>query len=156
MAEHAGAHIQLAWTQSEEEKAAIEARVSALLREPLTVNSAVQIAVLNNPVLRSTWTEIQLSEADVLAASRLANPTLAASLRWPDSHPRGPDAEFSFAADLLNGLLIPLRRHYAEREVSVAQARAADAVLRLIIEVKKTLVTLEAHQLLHARIAEVL
>jgi cobalt-zinc-cadmium efflux system outer membrane protein len=157
VAERAGSAIELAWTlQTDEEKAAVDARVSALLREPLTVNSSVQIAVLNNPSLRATWTEIQLSQADVLTASRLVNPTLSASLRWPDAHPRGPDAEFSFAADLLNGLLIPMRRRYAEREVTEAQGRAADAVLRLIIEVKKTLVTLEAHQLLHARIADVL
>ena len=156
VAERAGADVQLSWPQAEDEEAALNSRVTALLAEPLTVNSAVQIAVLNNPGLRATFAEIRLSQADVLAASRLANPTLAASLRWPDSHPRGPDAEFSFAADLLNGLLIPLRRHYAEREVSAAQSRAADAVLRLIIDVKKAIVTLEAHQLLHARVADVL
>jgi cobalt-zinc-cadmium efflux system outer membrane protein len=156
VAERAGSDVQLSWPQAEEEQAAVDAHVTALLSKPLTVNSAVQIAVLNNPALRATWAEIQLSQADVLAASRLANPTLAASVRWPDAHPRGPNAEFSFAADLLNGLLIPLRRHYAEREVSAAQGRAADAVLRLIIDVKKAIVTLEAHQLLHARIADVL
>jgi len=154
--ERAGPEVQFAWAQSADEQAAIDDRVNTLLREPLNLDSAVQIAVLKSPSLRIALAEIQLSQADILAASRLANPTLTASLRWPNSRPRGPDAEFSFAADLLNGLLIPLRRHWAEREVAGAQARMADEMVRLITDVKKALVTFEAHQLLHARIVDVL
>ena len=152
IAERTDSKLIIAWSDSAEEKTRSDEKVAALLREPLTTESALQIAILNNPSLRVTWAEIQLSQADVLAASRLSNPTLTASLRWPDQHPRGPDAEFSLAADLIDGLFLPLRRRWAEREVAQAQGRAADAVLGLICELKKAIITLEAHQLLRVRI----
>src|SRR5688572_29733638 len=52
------------------------ARVSEMLREPLTLERAVDLAFLRNPRIRATYAEIGVAEADLLQASRPGNPRL--------------------------------------------------------------------------------
>lgn len=71
-----GKHIQqdlvLATTQAEQNSVA--ARVSELLAQPLDVEAAVQVALLNNKGLQADLYELGISEADVVQAGRLPNP----------------------------------------------------------------------------------
>ncbi|MEO6005302.1 MAG: TolC family protein [Opitutus sp.] len=150
--------VQAAWPQSEAEKADADHRVQSLLEQPLTTDSAVQIAVINNRTLRATFEEIGLSRADLMAASRLHNPTLGASVRWPDHAPRGPNVGLSLAVDLLDNLFIPLRRNVAGDQLAQAERRVAYEVLSLSAEVKTAVLTVQARQQFRARasaIAEV-
>ena len=50
--------------------------VRALLGQPLTIDTAVQIALLNNRSLQATFEEIGLSAADVREAATIPNPSL--------------------------------------------------------------------------------
>lgn len=54
----------------------IGARVAELLRQPLTVERAVEIAFVRNPHIRAAYAELGIAQADVLEASRPGNPTL--------------------------------------------------------------------------------
>jgi hypothetical protein len=54
--------------------------VRKLLKEPLTVSSAMQIALLNNRVLQATFEEVGIAQADVIEAVRLPNPSMLSSL----------------------------------------------------------------------------
>lgn len=148
-------NVALSWPESPQEESETNARVADDLQADLTVENAVRIAVLNNQGLRGTFEDLRLSQADILRASRLANPMLSASVRWPNQKPRGPDSEFSFAANLLDGLFIPLKRAFAQAQAMQAQKRVAMHVLGLITEVKIALYTLEAHQMLRARLATI-
>ena len=65
------------WAKSEDEQATITQRVAELLVKPLTVDDAVQIALLNNRGLQAAYAELQLSEADLVQAGRLPNPSFA-------------------------------------------------------------------------------
>ena len=62
------------WANTAEQKQAATQRVSALLAKPLSVDDAVQVALLNNPQLQADFYALQIAEADVVQAGRLPNP----------------------------------------------------------------------------------
>ena len=76
--------------QAAHEQALREAR--QLLRKPLTVETAVQIALLNNRSLQATFEEIGLSTADLIEAATFPNPRFDLAIRFPDKPPSGISA----------------------------------------------------------------
>lgn len=65
---------ELQWAKSEADRDAIDRRVAELLGKPLSVDDAVQIALLNNKGLQAAFYELGISEADLVQAGRLPNP----------------------------------------------------------------------------------
>jgi len=65
---------EVVWPKTEAEQKIIETRVNELLQKDLDVESAVQIALLNNKGLQASLYELGISEADVVQAGRLPNP----------------------------------------------------------------------------------
>src|SRR5688572_13103947 len=66
------------WT-SPEARGAVDARVAELTRLPLTPASAFAVAQLASPAITHQYAQLGIAWADVVAASRLDNPTLALS-----------------------------------------------------------------------------
>ena len=62
------------WARSEADQDSIATRVSELLSKPLTVDDAVQVALLNNRGLQATFQDLGIGEAEVVQAGRLPNP----------------------------------------------------------------------------------
>ena len=60
--------------KSDADQDAIARRVGELMATPLTVDDAVQIALLNNRGLQATYQELGITEAEVVQAGRLPNP----------------------------------------------------------------------------------
>jgi cobalt-zinc-cadmium efflux system outer membrane protein len=147
--------LNTTWPQSAAEKDEAERAVAALLSAELTPDSAVQIAVLNNRELRATFEELGVSQADLIAAGRLRNPTFGASVRWPNERPRGPNVEFSLVSDLLDGLLLPVRKRVAREQLGQAEHRVAHAVLLLAAQVKASAYTVQARGQFLARVAAI-
>lgn len=141
------------WPQSTTEKDDADRAVTALLAAELSPDRAVQIAVLNNRELRATFEELGVSQADLIAASRLPNPTFGASVRWPNEGPRGPNVELSLAGELLDSLLLPVRKRVARQQLGQAESRVAHAVLSLAAQVKASVYTVQARGQLRARLA---
>ena len=65
------------WVKSADEQEVIDKRVAELLSRPLTVDDAVQIALLNNKGLQASFSELGISESDLVQAGRLPNPRFA-------------------------------------------------------------------------------
>lgn len=147
---------RVAWPVTDSDRAEVERAVRTILENDLTPESATQLALFNNLTLRAAFEEIGFSQADVVAASRLHNPTLGASVRWPKDRPRGPNVGLSLAADLLDNLLIPLRRRVAQDQLGQTEQRVAHMVLGLAVEVKSAVYSFQAQQQFRARLAAVL
>ena len=64
----------LRWARSDADQDGIAQRVSQLLAQPLTVDDAVQLALLNNRGLQAAFQDLGLAEADVVQAGRLPKP----------------------------------------------------------------------------------
>jgi hypothetical protein len=61
------------WSRSEADSAVVSKRVVELLAKPLSVDDAVQIALINNKGLQADYYELGISEADLVHAGRLPN-----------------------------------------------------------------------------------
>ena len=62
------------WANSEAQKQAAAEQLAALLAQPLDVNDAVQIALINNAQLQANFYDLQIAEANVVQAGRVPNP----------------------------------------------------------------------------------
>ena len=62
------------WARSDADQSSMAKRVTELLAEPLTVDSAVQVALFNNRGLQASFAELGITEAEVVQAGRLPNP----------------------------------------------------------------------------------
>ncbi|HVU18354.1 MAG TPA: TolC family protein [Candidatus Didemnitutus sp.] len=143
------------WRQTAEERAAADRAVSTLLEQELTPERAVEIAFINNRELRATFEDLGISQAELIAASRLTNPSFGAGVRWPSDRPRGPNVELSVAADLLDGILLPVRKKIAKEHLGQTVERVAHRALLLAGEVKAVAYTVQARQQLLTRLSAI-
>lgn len=146
------AGVQPSWPLTEQERREADTAVRDLLARDLTIDGAVRVALLNNRALRATFEELGLSQAELAASSRLPNPSLSASVRWPHAHGGGPNTEFGLTAALLDSFLLPLRKRLARDQLAQVQRRVAYEVLTLVAEVKAAAYTVLAQQELQARL----
>ncbi|MGE0874846.1 MAG: TolC family protein [Burkholderiales bacterium] len=122
------------WVRSEDEANSVRARVRELLAQPLTPESAVQIALLNNPGLQASYAEMGIAEADLVQASRWSGPTFSfAKLR------RGGETEYerSVFLDILGLVTIPLQTKAQEKRFEATKSRATGEALRLALDARK-------------------
>jgi cobalt-zinc-cadmium efflux system outer membrane protein len=120
-------------------------RVAALLKRPLTPDTAVQVALLNNRRLRASLEDVGIAYADLVEAATWSNPSLAASVRFP-SGGGGTNHEFGLAADVLNWLLTPLRAKMAARELEHAKRLASHEILTLAADTKSAFYEVQAQR----------
>ncbi len=111
------------------------ARVSELLREPLTLERAVDLAFLRNPRIRASYAEIGIAEAELLEASRPRNPRIGyASLQEQGSGASRITRSVSLGfADLL---LLPSRARLARGEMERSRELIGSALLELEAQVR--------------------
>ena len=87
------------WQEDQKARQQALQDVRQILRKPLTVDTAVQIALLNNRSLQATFEEIGLSAADVLEAAAIPNPRFDLAVRFPDKPPSGTYVDYNAAID---------------------------------------------------------
>ena len=68
---------KVVWANSDAQKTANEQQVATLLAKPLSIDDAVQVALLNNPQLQADFYKLQTAEADVVQAVHLPNPSFS-------------------------------------------------------------------------------
>lgn len=128
-----------------QDSADVSASVAALLKRPLTADGAAQIALLNNRRLRAMLEDVGISQAELVEAGTPRNPTLASSVRFPGGGGK-PNWEFNAAGDLLDALLIPLKRRIAANELVQTERRVSHEILQLAAETKAAWFTLLASE----------
>lgn len=120
-------------TQDEDARAKL---IGPLLERPLSADDAVTIALVRSPQLRIEYARLGLASADVVQAGRMSNPTLSASIMFPDRAGESNQMGFGLATRFLDLLLIPARSRIAEQEFTRAQMLAGNAVLDLARDVE--------------------
>ena len=125
---------EVRWARSDSDRALIEQRVGELLARPLSIDDAVQLALLNNRGLQAAFFELGISESELVAAGRLPNPGFSFGRLT-----RGDEVEIdrSLHLNLARLLAMPLLQEVASRRFAQAQALAALNVLSLAAETRK-------------------
>ena len=108
--------------------------VQGLLRRSLTVDAAVQIALLNNRGLQASYNELALAEADLVQDSLPPNPTFSISRISGDG---ALEIERQVVGDILALATLPFRSEIARQRFQKAQLRSAEETLRLAADVRR-------------------
>ena len=124
----------LRWARSDADQDAIAQRVSQLLAQALTVDDAVQLALLNNRGLQAAFQDLGLAEADVVQAGRLPNPGFSFGRLT-----RGGEVELERGLhfNLARLLALPALAAVQARRFEQTQAAVAMTVLALAAETRK-------------------
>src|SRR6202171_846297 len=109
--------------------------IGRLLGRTLTVDSAVQIALLNNRGLQASYNELALAEADMVRESLPPNPTFSIFRIVGDG---ALEAERQVVGNILALSTLPFRTEIARQRFQQAQLRAAEETLRLAADVRRT------------------
>jgi outer membrane protein TolC len=111
-----------------------DATVKTLLRRPLTVDRAVQIALLGNRGLQAAYNELALAETDLVGDSLPPNPTFSISRISGNG---ALEIERQVVGDILALATLPFRSEIARQRFQKAQLRAAEETLRLAADVRR-------------------
>ena len=109
--------------------------VKRLLRRALNVDTAVQVALLNNRGLQAAYNELALAETDLVQESLPPNPTFSVSRI---SGGGAVEIERQVVGDILALATLPFRSEIAKRRFHQAQLRAALETLRLASDVRRS------------------
>lgn len=137
----------LAWPRTAEARQAVAARIDLLRAEALSMDDAVQLALLNSPGLQASFQDLGVSQAELLSASRLPNPGISfGRLR------RGGEVELERGLHLSLARLLawPQTHELESRRVDQARQAVALDVLRLAWSVRRAYIdAVAADQALH-------
>ena len=109
-------------------------RVHALLAAPLTPDSAVQVALMNNAGLKADFEDLGVSEADLVQAGRPRNPGISFT------HVSGggdTEVDRSVTLDLAGILMIPLRRGIEKNRFDQAKLQTAMKAAQLAADTRR-------------------
>jgi outer membrane protein TolC len=125
---------ELRWVRSDDDRALVDQRVAELLRQPLSADDAVQIALLNNRGLQAGFAELGIADADVVQAGRLPNPGFSLGRLK-----RGAEVEQEnkLHINLLRLLLLPMATQMESRRFQQTQNSVALQVLTLASDTRK-------------------
>jgi outer membrane protein TolC len=110
------------------------ARIAELLKQPLTADGAVELALLNNRGLQASFSELGIAEAERVRAGRLANPTFSFG-RLSGAGVTEIDRSVMF--NLLGLLTLPVASEVAQRQLEQAQVQAAFDAVGVAAEARK-------------------
>jgi outer membrane protein TolC len=125
---------ELRWNRHESDAAFIRTTVQQVLARPLSVDDAVQIALINNRGLQATYADLGIADADLVAASWPRNPSFSFS------HLQGggvKEIERAFTLDVVGLLVMPLTIRMARDRLSATQLAVAAHVLDIAAQTRR-------------------
>lgn len=129
---------EVLWNHTCFEDPRINCYIQDLASQPISIESAVQIALLNNPEVQATFEEIGIAQADLIEAGLFTNPAFSIEVRYPYKNKLVTNIEYLITATFLDIFLIPLRTKLASTELEQAKLRVSNEILDLAFEVRQT------------------
>ncbi|CAL61743.1 Outer membrane efflux protein [Herminiimonas arsenicoxydans] len=120
--------------QAKQDRTSIESTIRQLTAQPLTPDTAVHIALLNNKGLQASLADLGIAEADLVQAGRMRNPGFSfGRLRG------GSEVEIdrSIMFDLAGLLTMPMRSEIEGRRFEQAKLQAASQAIQLAADSRK-------------------
>ena len=121
-------------------------KLSSLLKDKLTADDAVQIALLNNRELQGVYSDLGVAQADLVQAGLLRNPIFDASIKWPISGGGRPDLELAAVMNFLDIFYLPLRKRVATARFEEAKTRVSGMVLDFAVRVRTAFYVHQANE----------
>ena len=129
--------IETQWVQTEEDDRRVQAAVQRLLKDGMSSDDAVRIALMNNPRLQAAFEEIGVAKADLVQAGLFTNPNLSGLLQFP-FHGKGNYVDADGVFLLSDFWQIPLRKKVAAAQRDATLLRVNAEILATAAEAKKS------------------
>jgi outer membrane protein TolC len=138
---------KLVWAKTPEQKKLVQDEVQRLLSKPLSVDDAVQLALLNNRGLQAQYAELGLSEADLVSAGRIPNPHFSMlRAHKTENGLRDYKIEQAFVMNVFAFITMPQAIAIERRRFEQTQALVALQMLGLAADTRKAYVHAIASQ----------
>jgi len=125
---------ELRWNRGGSDATVIRATVRQILTRPLSVDDAVQIALINNRGLQATYADLGIADADLVAASWPRNPSFSFS------HLEGggvKEIERAFTLDVVGLLVMPITIRLERDRLAATQLAIAAHVLDIAAQTRR-------------------
>ncbi|MCZ7677982.1 MAG: hypothetical protein M5U28_04050 [Sandaracinaceae bacterium] len=114
----------------------VDAQIERVLREPMTADAAVRVALASNRELRASLRDLGVERGLLLQAGLLPNPEFELDLRRQDDREQPLQVELYVEYEITHALLTPLRVAAASADLEAARYRAAGRVLETAYEAR--------------------
>jgi outer membrane protein TolC len=131
------------YVKTDDDRHAVTQRTQELLSKPLSMDDAVQLALLNNRGLQASYSELGISEADLVQAGRLPNPGFSFS-RTHSSNDLSIGRTFSVG--ILSIFALPLASRIEGRRFEQTKLLTADAMLKVAADARRAYIDAVAAQ----------
>jgi cobalt-zinc-cadmium efflux system outer membrane protein len=131
------------WAQGSPDDEQVDKWVGELLGKGLTQGAAIEVALLNNPRLQVTYEDLGVSQADMVQAGLLKNPSFGAHIAFPIQASHN-EIQFSLVQDFLDIFVLPLRKQIAAEQFTVDVLRVSQEALNTVAEVQKAYAAVQA------------
>lgn len=108
--------------------------ISSLRSGALTADTAVRIALANNPRLKTTYAELGIAAADVYEAGRVHNPIFHFSTLDSNESGESNQTTFGLITSFTSLITLPSRKRYAKGEFERVKDLVAAGVLEIVTE----------------------
>ena len=133
------------WVKTDKDRDAVAQRTKELLAKPLGMDDAVQVALLNNAGLQTSYGELGIAEADLVQAGRLPNPGFTFS-RTSSNSSNVIVYNRSLSLSLLSVLTMPVTTPIQSRKFEETKLLAADAMLAVAADARRAYINAVAAQ----------
>ena len=132
------------WRQDESPNAMVASTINEILTKEMTVDDAVQVGLLSNRRVQATLEELGITQADVVQAGLLRNPSLSVRPRWASpSQGTGSNVEIDLVFYFVDMVLVPARKRLAQQQFEQVKLQVTDQVLGYVADVEKQFLTLQ-------------
>ncbi len=135
LAERSGLENVVVERNDEQSASKVRERVSKLLEQPVSVDVALRVALLNNRDLQATLEMLGVAQADLVEAGLLSNPTISGDL-VNSTTGNGLGGGLGLSTSLLSAFLIPAKKRVAKAQLQHAVLTVGTAALSLVRDVK--------------------
>ena len=116
-------------------EAEVQKQVQILISKPLTEESAIELALLNNRSLRAEYFGLKAAAGEYKEQASLPNPFVSTLiLEGEDGH--GTNLSYGLGIEILDILFLPRRMKAAGKTFEAKQARTTEFVLDFIADVR--------------------
>jgi cobalt-zinc-cadmium efflux system outer membrane protein len=127
--------LKIFWNNGTELDKEAANKVGSLLKDKLTVDAAVQVAMVNNRDLQALYSDLGVAQADLVQAGLLNNPVFDAAVKFPTSGGQA-NLELITVMNFLDIFYLPLRKRVAATRFEEAKLRVTGAVLDFAAQVR--------------------
>ena len=131
------------WDQGTSEDEWVQETVLVMLEKKLSVDEAVQIALLSNSSIQAEYEELGIAQADLVQAGLLSNPIFSGS--WLQPAGAGTtNTDFSVEQNFFDILFLPLNKKMAKEQFTQAKHLVVNFLFNFTSEVRTAYYELQA------------